>query len=96
MRNPIFGSKMLQTYRLYLARRKSEDMFNKYKSPETSISKTLNNDSMLLIMNKNILYLTHTVDKCLVLLKRMQIDTDLQTQVDNFHETSPQTEQDEQ
>ena len=71
-------------------------MFNKIKSPETLFSKTLPPDNMLLIMNKNILYLTHTIDKCLVLLKRMQIDTDLQTQVDQFHETSPQTDSDEQ
>ncbi len=77
---------------LYLRKRKSENMFNKYKSPETFISKTLNNDSMLLIMNKNILYLTHTVDKCLTILRKMQIDTDLQTQVDDFHEDSAHEE----
>ncbi len=71
-------------------------MFNKPKSPETLVSKTLPPEITLWTLNQNILYLTHTIDKCLTILRRMQIDTDLQTQVDDFHETSPQTEQDEQ
>ncbi len=71
-------------------------MFNKIKSPETLFSKTIPNDNMLLIINKNILYLTHNLDKCLALLRKLQIDNDLQTQVDDFHETSPQTDSDEQ
>ncbi len=70
-------------------------MFDKIKSPETLFNKTMPSQEYL-IMNKNILYITHTVDKCLSLLKKMQIDSDLQSQVDDFHETSPQTEQDEQ
>ncbi len=67
-------------------------MFNKIKSPETLFSKTIPNDNMLLIINKNILYLTHNLDKCLTLLKRMEIDDKLQTQVDEFHEDAAQEE----
>ncbi len=67
-------------------------MFNKIKSPETLFNKTISDENMLLIVNKNILYLTHTVDKCLSLLKKMQIDDDLQKQVDDYMETSPQTD----
>ena len=73
-------------------------MFNKPKSPETLVSKTYDPDAMLWTMNKNLLYITHKVDKCLDLLKKMQIDDNAQKQVDDFydHETSPQTDTDEQ
>lgn len=68
-------------------------MFNKNKSPETFFSKTLPNDNMLLIVNKNILYLTHQVDKCLKLLQELKVNEDLQMQVDDFFtKTSPQTD----
>ncbi len=64
-------------------------MFNNLKSRETLDSSTLT----LTILNKNILYLTHTMDKCLRVLKEMQSDTTLQKQVDEyFDETSPQTD----
>ena len=64
-------------------------MFNKSKSPETFISETLN----LTTLNKNILYISHTMDKCLRVLKEMQSDKNLQKQVDEyFEETSPQTD----
>ncbi len=64
-------------------------MFNNLKSRETLDSSTLT----LTILNKNILYLTHTMDKCLRVLKEMQSDTALQKQVDEyFDETSPQTD----
>ncbi len=46
------------------------------------------------IMAKNILYLTHEVDKCVSLLQQLQTDKRLQKQVDEFFdETSHQTEQ---
>ncbi len=76
-------------------------MFYKSKSPETFISKPLD----LTILNQNILYLTHTMDKCLRVLKEMQSDKALQKQVDDYFEddnhsftdksrTSPQTDSD--
>ncbi len=64
-------------------------MFNKLKSPETLVNSTLT----LGILNQNILYLTHTMDKCLAVLKEMQHDKALQKTVDAyFEETSPQTD----
>ena len=64
-------------------------MFNKLKSPETLVNSTLT----LSILNQNILYLTHTMDKCLAVLKEMQHDKDLQHTVDQyFDETSHQTD----
>ncbi len=50
--------------------------------------------SKLDIMQKNILYLTHEMDKCVSMLKQLQTNARLQKQVDEyFEETSPQTEQ---
>ncbi len=74
-------------------------MFNKIKSPETLFNSTITPEKYLEMMNKNILYLTHTMDKCLVVLKKLQIDNNLQKQVDDYmteSETSPQTDTDEQ
>ncbi len=68
-------------------------MFNKPKSLETLVSSTLN----LTTLNKNILYISHTMDKCLALLKEIKHDKDLQNTVDQYfdeRETSPQTESD--
>ena len=48
------------------------------------------------LMNKNILYQTHQTDKCLALLRKLEVDAGVQKQVDDFYETSPQTEPDEQ
>ena len=52
--------------------------------------------SQLRLINHNILYITHEVDKIYKLLN----DLKLQTQVDDFYqgknETSPQTDSDEQ
>lgn len=55
-------------------------MFYNLKSRETLVSKPLN----LTTLNKNILYLTHTMDKCLVVLKEIQSDNHLQKQVDEY------------
>ncbi len=68
-------------------------MFNKPKSLETLVSSTLD----LTTLNKNILYISHTMDKCLAVLKEMQHDKDLQHTVDKYfdeRETSPQTDSD--
>ncbi len=65
-------------------------MFNKIKSPETLFSKTIPTDNMLLIMNKNILYLTHTLDKCMVVLKKLEADSGLQKQVDEYFDDESQ------
>lgn len=74
-------------------------MFHKLKSHETLVDSTFN----LTLINKNILYLTHEVDKCVSMLRRMELDKHLQKNVDDFYEqgeahlgreTSPQTDQD--
>ncbi len=38
------------------------------------------------LINKNILYLTHEVDKCVSLLKLLQTNFELQKQVDDYFE----------
>ncbi len=58
-------------------------MFNKLKSTDADFS-SLQHDPFLDLMNKNILYLTHAIDKCLSLLKVMEIDRKLQMQVDDY------------
>ncbi len=63
-------------------------MFHKLKSQRTLISSTLNLD----ILNKNILYLTHEVDKCVSMLRRMELDSHLQKQVDDFYPSPPSTQ----
>ena len=50
-------------------------------------------------IQKNILYITYHLDKCLVILRKQEIDSGVQKQVDDFYdnkETSPQTDSDEQ
>ncbi len=52
-----------------------------------SPSRTLNLNSkstQLDIINKNILYLTHEVDKCVAMLRRMEVNANLQKQVDDY------------
>ncbi len=61
-------------------------MFYNLKSRETLDSKPLQTDVSMEIVNKNILYLTHTMDKCLVVLKEIQHDNHLQKQVDDYFE----------
>ncbi len=51
--------------------------------------------SKLLVLNKNILYITYTQDKILKIVNRLAIDKDLQEQANEAFEddeTSPQTE----
>ncbi len=56
--------------------------------------------SQIRILNGNILYITHEVDKLMVILRGIQANNGLQKQVDQYFdadmETSPQTESDEQ
>ncbi len=73
-------------------------MFDKLKSNESDFS-SLQHDPFLDLMNKNILYLTHNLDKCLSILRRMELDDKLQKKVDDFYEedvpnTIPEEKQD--
>ncbi len=47
------------------------------------------------ILNKNVLYITHMQDKIMKLLKSFIADDHTQKQVDDFYETSPQTDTDD-
>ncbi len=61
-------------------------MFSKLKSTDADFSFS-SMMKYLDLMNKNILYLTHTMDKCLVVLKRIENEDKLQTQVSDFYDT---------
>ncbi len=67
-----------------------------FKSTDADFKKIF---SILENLQKNILYITYHLDKCLVLLRKQETDTGVQKQVDDFYyksETSPQTDADEQ
>ncbi len=47
-------------------------------------------------LQKNVLYITYHLDKCLVILRKQEVDAGVQKQVDDFYdETSPQTDTDD-
>ncbi len=64
-----------------------------FKSTDADFKKMF---SIIETMQKNILYITYHLDKCLVILRKQETDAGTQKQVDDFYETSPQTDQDEQ
>ncbi len=71
---------------LLVGKEKSRTMKFDILSP----SRTLNLNSksnQLDIINKNILYLTHEVDKCVSMLRRMEVNANLQKQVDDYFES---------
>jgi len=71
-------------------------MFDKLSPKTDFISKTT---TTLQIINQNLLYLTHEMDKVHKIVKTLLVDKDLQNTVDKYFErdeTSPQTEQVEQ
>ncbi len=68
---------------LLVGKEKSRTMKFDILSP----SRTLNLNSSLKqldIINKNILYLTHEVDKCVAMLRRMEVNNNLQKQVTEY------------
>ncbi len=44
------------------------------------------------IINKNLLYLTHEVDKCVSMLRRMEVNANLQTQVTEYFDDAQEGE----
>ncbi len=73
--------------------------FKNLSPPADFSSKLIEIDSQLRIINGNILYITHEIDKIKKLVTKTDVDSELQKQVDRFFEddeTSPQTESDEQ
>ncbi len=70
----------------YCPKEKSRNMFHKLKSQRTLVNSTY--IDKFLLLNKNILYLTHEVDKCVAMLRRMELDQHLQKQVDEYYPPS--------
>ncbi len=70
----------------------------KFKSSEPDLKFDI--QSQFRILNQNILYLTREVDSLVRMAKQSANDKGLQQQVDKYfeedHETSPQTDSDEQ
>ncbi len=66
----------------------------KFKSSEPDLK--FNLQSQIRILNANVLYLTREIDDIKRTLNRLVNDIKLQTQVDEFMETSPQTDSEEQ
>ncbi len=60
-----------------------------FKSTDADFKKMF---SIIETMQKNILYITYHLDKCLVILRKQETDDSCQKQVDDFYETSPQTD----
>ncbi len=80
-----------------MPRKKSLDkLFNKIKSPETLFNKTNPPDVPNFVLNQNILYLTHQIDKCLVVLKKLEVDTGIQTQVDEYFNDKDSAQEEEE
>ncbi len=69
---------------LLVGKEKSRTMKFDILSPRDFKSKLQVNH--LDIINKNILYLTHEVDKCVSMLRRMELDNKLQHQVTEYFE----------
>ncbi len=75
-----------------MSQTKSLEMLNfKNISPNADFYSKLDTD--LQLINKNVLYISHEIDKVKKIVTRMENNMDLQTQVDDFYQTSPQTEQ---
>ncbi len=69
----------------------------KFISSSPPISPDLQNklQTKLQILNENILYVTHQVDRIAISLNGLIHDLKLQRQTNEYFETSPQTESDE-
>ncbi len=62
-------------------------MFHNLKSQRTLDNSTSNlTFNKLEIINKNLLYMTHEMDKCVAMLQKLTIDKKLQAQVDEYFE----------
>ncbi len=62
-----------------------------FKSTAADLQKMF---SILENLQKNMVYSTYKLDNILKLVKSLEIDNKVQTQVEEFYETSPQTEPD--
>ncbi len=60
--------------------------FNRISPIADFCSKLESLEVKLIILNKNVLYITHMQDKILKILNKIEIDKGLQTQVDEYFE----------
>ena len=68
-------------------------IFDKLSPDADFISKI---QSQLTVISGNVLYCTHELDKIKKVLIRLENNSNAQKQVDDFYETSPQTDAEEQ
>ncbi len=54
-----------------------------FKSTDADFKKMF---SIIETMQKNILYITYHLDKCLVILRKQEVDNGVQKQVDDFYD----------
>ncbi len=47
------------------------------------------------ILQKNVLYITYHLDKCLVILRKQEVDTGTQKQVDDFYDDTEHIPEDD-
>jgi len=75
----------LPTSSVYIIRMKSLAMLNLNRiSPNADFCSEIK--AQLVIIQKNVLYITHEVDKVHKLLKSFKVDKDVQEQVDQYFE----------
>ncbi len=76
---------------LLVGKEKSRTMKFDILSPSRTLNLNSSNNK-LEIINKNILYLTHEVDKCVAMLRRMEVDYRLQKQVTEYFDDEQEGE----
>ncbi len=77
---------------LLVRKEKSRTMkFDFSKSSSPDLRNKLQLDK-LEIINKNLLYLSHEVDKCVSMLRRMEVDNKLQKQVTEYFDDEQEGE----
>ncbi len=64
-----------------------------FKSTDADFKKMF---QLIETIQKNVLYMTHRIDLVIKLVKERETTQELQKQVDDFYETSPQTDSGEQ
>ncbi len=63
-----------------------------FKSTEADFKKL---SSTIDTIQKNVLYITYRLDKCLVILDTLKVDTDVQKQVTDFYEDTEHIPEDD-
>ncbi len=67
--------------------------FDFSKSSEPDFRNKFQSD--LNILMKNMLYCTHQIDKCLLVLRRLDADTGVQKQVNDYYDSKDSTQEED-